>query len=158
MVLFHQRPKKSNTVKQRTGYAQRESHPLMYHRQMPPTDLRVSLLLWWNSVVPCYVFYCCSQVNCIHNHWLISSCLFSMKYDKLIPPSIIDALGDMPQIAKFMRPTWGPPGLYRPQMGPMLAPWTLLSGAVSLYDKIGWDKLSLVSHYLQNVNISHMVY
>ena len=81
-----------------------------------------------------------------------------MKYDKLIPPSIIDALGDMPQIAKFMRPTWGPSGLYRPQMGPMLAPWTLLSGAVSLYDKIGWDKLSLVSHYLQNVNISHMVY
>ena len=31
------------------------------------------------------------------------------------------------QIAKFMRPTWGPPGTYRSQMGPMLAPWTLLS-------------------------------
>ena len=30
-------------------------------------------------------------------------------------------------IAKFMRPTWGPPGSYRHQMGPMLAPWTLLS-------------------------------
>ena len=27
-----------------------------------------------------------------------------------------------------MGPTWGPPGSYRPQMGPMLAPWTLLSG------------------------------
>ena len=25
---------------------------------------------------------------------------------------------------------WGPPGSCRPQMGPMLAPWTLLSGAV----------------------------
>ena len=25
------------------------------------------------------------------------------------------------QIAKFMEPTWGPPGSYRPQMGPMLA-------------------------------------
>ena len=25
--------------------------------------------------------------------------------------------------------TWGPPGTYRPQMGPMLAPWTSLSGA-----------------------------
>ena len=25
------------------------------------------------------------------------------------------------QIAKFMGPTWGPPGSYRPQMGPMLA-------------------------------------
>ena len=27
-----------------------------------------------------------------------------------------------------MGPTWGPPGSYRPQMGPMLAPWALLSG------------------------------
>ena len=32
------------------------------------------------------------------------------------------------QIAKFMGPTWGPHGSYRPQMGPMLAPSTLLSG------------------------------
>ena len=34
-----------------------------------------------------------------------------------------------PQIARFMGPTWGPPGSCRPQMGLMLAPWTLLSGA-----------------------------
>ena len=27
-----------------------------------------------------------------------------------------------------MRPTWGPPGSCRPQMGPMLAPWTMLLG------------------------------
>ena len=32
------------------------------------------------------------------------------------------------QIAKFMGPTWGPPGSCRPQMGPMLAAWTLLLG------------------------------
>ena len=32
------------------------------------------------------------------------------------------------QIAKFMGPTWGPPGSCRPQMGPILAQWTLLSG------------------------------
>ena len=35
------------------------------------------------------------------------------------------------QIAKFMGPTWGPPGSCRPQMGPMLTPWTLLSGYAS---------------------------
>ena len=35
------------------------------------------------------------------------------------------------QITRFMRPTWGPPGSCRPQMGPMLAPWTLLSGYLS---------------------------
>ena len=32
------------------------------------------------------------------------------------------------KIARFMGPTWGPPGSCRPQMGPMLAPWTLSSG------------------------------
>ena len=31
-------------------------------------------------------------------------------------------------IARFMRPTWGPPGADRSQVGPMLAPWILLSG------------------------------
>ena len=30
----------------------------------------------------------------------------------------------------FMGPTWDPPGSYRPQMGPMLAAWTLLSGTI----------------------------
>ena len=32
------------------------------------------------------------------------------------------------QITKFMGPTWGPPWACPPQMDPMLAPWTLLSG------------------------------
>ena len=31
-------------------------------------------------------------------------------------------------IARFMGPTWGPYGADRTQVGPMLAPWTLLSG------------------------------
>ena len=31
---------------------------------------------------------------------------------------------------KFMGPTWDPPGSCRPQMGLMLAPWTLLSGVI----------------------------
>ena len=35
-----------------------------------------------------------------------------------------------------MGPTWGPPGSCRPQMGPMLTPWTLLSGSSSL---LIWD-------------------
>ena len=32
------------------------------------------------------------------------------------------------QTAKFMGPIWGPPGSYRSQMGPILAPGALLSG------------------------------
>ena len=39
---------------------------------------------------------------------------------------------DTSQITKFMGPTWGPTGSCRPQMGPMLAPWTLLSGLAPL--------------------------
>ena len=31
-------------------------------------------------------------------------------------------------IARFMGPTWGPPGTDRTQVGPMLPQWTLLSG------------------------------
>ena len=35
-----------------------------------------------------------------------------------------------PQIARFMWPTWDSPGADRTQVGPMLAPWTLLSGSL----------------------------
>ena len=38
------------------------------------------------------------------------------------------ANGRHSQIARFIGPTWGPPGSCWPQMGPMLAPRTLLSG------------------------------
>ena len=34
-------------------------------------------------------------------------------------------------IARFMGPTWGPPGADRTQVGPMWATWTLLSGKVN---------------------------
>ena len=34
-------------------------------------------------------------------------------------------------IARFMGPTWGSSGADRTQVGPMLAPWTLLSGTVN---------------------------
>ena len=37
-----------------------------------------------------------------------------------------------------MGPTWGPPGSCRPQMGPILAPWTLLSGKFSDQWKYGY--------------------
>ena len=42
--------------------------------------------------------------------------------------AVKDFVHNVTQIAKFMWPTWGPPGSCRPQMGPMLDPWTLLSG------------------------------
>ena len=39
--------------------------------------------------------------------------------------------GPNSQIAKFMGPTWVPPGSCRTQMGPMLAPWTCCQGMLS---------------------------
>ena len=44
------------------------------------------------------------------------------------------------QITKFMGPTWGPPGSCRPQMGSMLAPWTLQSGTISTISRVSRTK------------------
>ena len=65
-------------------------------------------------------------------HWsLFLSFQFTFaSYNGLIEPMI--GLFIVTQIAKFMGPTWGPPGSCRPQMGPMLAPWTLLSGVMNI--------------------------
>ena len=41
-------------------------------------------------------------------------------------------LGKWSLIARFMGPTWGPSGADRTQVGPMLAPWYLLSGVLLL--------------------------
>ena len=48
------------------------------------------------------------------------------------------------QIAKFMGPTWGPPGSCLIQMGPMLAPWTLLSGHSSCHAAVGLCRFYLL--------------
>ena len=41
-------------------------------------------------------------------------------------------------IARFMGPTWGPSRAERTQVGPMLAPWTLLSGLLSSFFAAKW--------------------
>ena len=51
------------------------------------------------------------------------------------------------QTAKFMGPTWGPPGPCRPQMGPMLAPWTLLSSLYSIQGS-AISQLNVTKHVL----------
>ena len=45
------------------------------------------------------------------------------------------------QIAKFMGPTWGPSGPCLPQMDPIVAPWTLVSGWLPFHATIS-EKLS----------------
>ena len=65
---------------------------------------------------------------------------------------------EAPQITKFMGPTWGPPGSCRPQMGPMLAPWTLLSGSVRDLVSMGMSSHNNKNNHMQiKVTISHRV-
>ena len=45
-------------------------------------------------------------------------------------------IGFSSQTAKFMWPTCGPPGSCRPQVGPTLAPWTLLSGKTTALEHL----------------------
>ena len=53
------------------------------------------------------------------------------------------------QIARFMGPPWGPPGPCRPQMGPMLVPWTLLSHP-STHQGPGSIKVSSYQYSVRN--------
>ena len=39
-------------------------------------------------------------------------------------------------ITRFMGPTWGPSGADRTQVGPMLAPWTFLSGIFCVHNQL----------------------
>ena len=57
-------------------------------------------------------------------------------------------------IARLMRPTRGPSGAERTQVGPMLAPWTLLSGNYFARLKFYYTKLSTISS-IQNSNITY---
>ena len=43
-------------------------------------------------------------------------------------PTRVWCWSQLPLIARFMGPTWDPSGADRTQVGPMLAPWTWLSG------------------------------
>ena len=58
------------------------------------------------------------------------------------PQFLINAIS---QIAKFMGPTWGPPGSCRHQMGPMWAPWALLSG-------LSYSKIAMMRSMVPNLS------
>ena len=64
-------------------------------------------------------------------------------------------------IARFMEPTWGPPGSCRPQMGPMLAPWTYQG---SYHDKwkcshqAGCAKGKMILQFLCNIGHAYRMH
>ena len=58
--------------------------------------------------------------------WLKESDRYSCK----ITHFACGEINERAMIAMFMGPIWGPSGVDRTQVGPMLAPWTLLSGEI----------------------------
>ena len=59
-------------------------------------------------------------------------------------------------IARFMGPTWGPSGADRTQVGPMLAPWTLLSGLLPLQCQADITESEFKYNNLRSENICKM--
>ena len=84
----------------------------------------------------------------------IRACVSHVDY---LPIRILNKI--TPLIARFMEPTWGPLGADRTQVGPMLAPWTLLSGTVLLSLRLSLryvliaHKVSLKKPWLTNLYI-----
>ena len=60
-------------------------------------------------------------------------------------------------IARFMGPTWGPSWADKTQVGPMLAPWTLLSGIQSVYASWCYSQFVLSDNQLGSLRYSHWI-
>ena len=92
--------------------------------------LVISVVLWHspetNFTVSAQTTILCNEFKDYTFLKLLPHLLWANELD-----SLVNLSANGTQIARFTGPTWGPPGSYRPQMGPMLAPWTLLSGYLS---------------------------
>ena len=84
----------------------------------------LSLIGWAHTQNdPCYneVLHILKH-GCVVFNWVRTAHIFVIKLGLFdTKPSLI---------ARFMGPTWGPSWANRTQVGPMLAPWTLLSGII----------------------------
>ena len=80
-------------------------------------------------MMPWHYAYFRISSNSIYNFNQYGWIMHWIDFDMMILEGVIEPVSALKtQIAKFMGPTWGLPGSCRPQMGPMWAPWTLLSG------------------------------
>ena len=95
------------------------------------------------ETVYCRCFPSCLGVKSCTLTARVGKCLISSKYiclvleDCMFLCSMFSShkkkhISYMFLIARFMGPTWGPSGADRTQVGPMLAPWILLSGVIGL--------------------------
>ena len=75
----------------------------------------------------------CPTVPCAALNWLKGLYNFAGFMPLLPPGSVYQEICNQKElkptlIARFIEPTWGPSWVDRAQVGPRLAPWTLLSG------------------------------
>ena len=83
-----------------------------------------SLTVYWNSSKHEMSVNPARHSGAIWHCWSCSMLVYLMAW--CIKPLPVPMLTS--PIASFMGPTWDPHGADRNQVGPMLAPWTLLSG------------------------------
>ena len=90
---------------------------------------------------------CANPVNCSdYRHFEDDIAICSAWY-RWCYTAVWDRLFLQSLKARFMGPTWGPSGADRTQVGPMLAPWTLLSGVHKLWIMISLYLMVLEHHY-----------
>ena len=70
--------------------------------------------------------------------------------DSLLPRHCPAQQNNISLIARFMGPTWGPSGDDRTQVGPMLAPWTELSG---IYYVVQWRSCQNLENVRETVPV-----
>ena len=92
---------------------------------------------WWLVNQCIYVWLGCNGLKLCHMKQKYISCVGPGKfqgnysqYNACSCPGFLcwQIVNNLSLIAWFMGPTWGPSGADRTQVGPMLAPWTLLFG------------------------------
>ena len=104
------------------GYAFLSTSIYSFHRNNSALSPSITILCWscWHG--PPFVILSRWIQDILYGgirlySWLPLSCVF---------PCLV------PQVARFTGPAWGPSGADTTQVGPMLAPWTLQSGASCL--------------------------
>ena len=93
--------------------------------------------------VPVYLYNVMDFTHCIYRIYLQTS-------------EYMCKCQNLTKRARFMRPKLGPPGSCRPQIGPMLTPWTLLSGK-RLYCRAAFSIISYTGLYYSDAHET-MVY
>ena len=128
-------------------YRDRWSHQLVKYPHLYKNTYKIVPTWWTQTNVHTWTYL--SQFTCWSRHWHVNTILthpyiiikmafekshhtLSNTHYKYTGTNLINRFIEVTQMTTFMGPTWGPPGSCRPQMGPMLAPWTLLSGKLPL--------------------------